>query len=276
MSDTKYASNTGIPLNALSSGTPGELITWGADTKVAAVAVGTAGQVLTSAGAGAAPTFQAAAATSRFTFSHPLVNAADNVGSGKKFGAQLSGSGAISDSDGCLNCLTGATDGSKALIRGATTNNAGTTENLYDKDWEIIVLCILTVNTTGNYIASITTQANAYPGIDGSLTVKHMGFILDSTVLDASNADGTTQTTTDISAGLTLTNVLTYRVIMDSGTNVKFYVDGTLKATHTTNLPSGALATASTYYMIGVDNDTGDTGSHGTRLGDLMMAWNAE
>jgi len=62
MSDTKYASNTGIPLNALSSGTPGELITWGADTKVAAVAVGTAAQVLTSNGAGAAPTFQAAAA----------------------------------------------------------------------------------------------------------------------------------------------------------------------------------------------------------------------
>ena len=44
----------------LAAGTDGELITWAADASPATVAVGTATHVLTSNGAGAAPTFQAA------------------------------------------------------------------------------------------------------------------------------------------------------------------------------------------------------------------------
>lgn len=51
---------TGIPVSALANGTDGELITWNASGVAAAVAVGSAEQVLTSNGAGAAPTFQAA------------------------------------------------------------------------------------------------------------------------------------------------------------------------------------------------------------------------
>lgn len=43
----------------LASGTDGELITWDASGNPATVAVGSSGQVLTSNGAGAAPTFQA-------------------------------------------------------------------------------------------------------------------------------------------------------------------------------------------------------------------------
>lgn len=52
---------TGIPVSALANGTDGELITWAADATAATVAAGSSGQVLTSNGAGAAPTFQAAA-----------------------------------------------------------------------------------------------------------------------------------------------------------------------------------------------------------------------
>ena len=50
-----------LAIAKLADGTDGELITWGADGVIAAVAVGTATHVLTSNGAGAAPTFQAAA-----------------------------------------------------------------------------------------------------------------------------------------------------------------------------------------------------------------------
>jgi hypothetical protein len=50
-----------IGLSALADGTDGELITWNASGVAAAVATGTATHVLTSNGAGAAPTFQAAA-----------------------------------------------------------------------------------------------------------------------------------------------------------------------------------------------------------------------
>jgi len=51
-----------VTLAKLAAGTDGELITWDASGDPAAVAVGTSTHVLTSNGAGAAPTFQAAAA----------------------------------------------------------------------------------------------------------------------------------------------------------------------------------------------------------------------
>lgn len=49
-----------LPVTALKNGTDGELITWGSDAVATTVAAGTSTQVLTSNGAGAAPTFQAA------------------------------------------------------------------------------------------------------------------------------------------------------------------------------------------------------------------------
>jgi len=54
-----------VTLAKLASGTDGELITWDASGDPAAVAVGTSTHVLTSNGAGAAPTFQAAAGGGR-------------------------------------------------------------------------------------------------------------------------------------------------------------------------------------------------------------------
>jgi len=51
-----------LAIAKLADGTDGELITWNASGVIAAVAVGSADQVLTSNGTGAAPTFQAAAA----------------------------------------------------------------------------------------------------------------------------------------------------------------------------------------------------------------------
>lgn len=51
----------------LANGTDGELITWDANAAPAAVAVGTAGQVLTSNGVGAAPTFQTGGGVSQAT-----------------------------------------------------------------------------------------------------------------------------------------------------------------------------------------------------------------
>jgi len=56
----KVGGTAGLPINNLRVGTDGELITWDASGDPAAVAVGTATHVLTSNGAGTAPTFQAA------------------------------------------------------------------------------------------------------------------------------------------------------------------------------------------------------------------------
>ena len=57
---TAMIADDAVTLAKLASGTDGELITWDASGDPAAVAVGTATHVLTSNGAGAAPTFQAA------------------------------------------------------------------------------------------------------------------------------------------------------------------------------------------------------------------------
>jgi len=59
---TLVLAGSGITPANLADGTDGELITWDASGNPASVAVGTATHVLTSNGAGAAPTFQAAAA----------------------------------------------------------------------------------------------------------------------------------------------------------------------------------------------------------------------
>jgi hypothetical protein len=53
---------TELPVSGLANGTDGELITWSACAVATTVATGSCGQVLTSNGAGAAPTFQCAGA----------------------------------------------------------------------------------------------------------------------------------------------------------------------------------------------------------------------
>jgi hypothetical protein len=63
----KVGGTAGLPINNLRVGTDGELITWDASGDPATVAVGTATHLLTSNGAGAAPTFQAAAAGGAWT-----------------------------------------------------------------------------------------------------------------------------------------------------------------------------------------------------------------
>ena len=66
-------------------------------------------------------------------------------------------------------------------------------------------------------------------------------FSIDGSTLYAKTADAASETLTDISSGITLTDSHLYKIVYTAGTDAKFYVDGTLKATHTTNLP-GAIA----------------------------------
>lgn len=72
-----------------------------------------------------------------------------------------------------------------------------------------------------------------------SSTVSHFGFTLSNGAIICSNANGTTQTTTTATSTFTsgqTTKLL--RAVFTNGTNVKFYVNNTLEATHTTNLPT--------------------------------------
>ena len=73
---------------------------------------------------------------------------------------------------------------------------------------------------------------------DATSTIEHIGFYIADGTIYGSNANGTTQTRTDISSGITLTNLNAFRFVYDVGVNIKFYINDTLVATHTTNMPT--------------------------------------
>jgi hypothetical protein len=77
LSDTRVPTNGSVGLAKLADGTPGNLITYGALNAPEFVATGDLGNVLTSNGAGAAPSFQALPVTGDVT--GPLTNVNENL-----------------------------------------------------------------------------------------------------------------------------------------------------------------------------------------------------
>jgi hypothetical protein len=114
---------------------------------------------------------------------------------------------------------------------------AGTMLDGWDVDYEFVVVTELSYNTEQDAFWGFAPFA-AVPA-DATATDEHMGFYVQDGTLYASNGSGSAQTKTQIT-GITITDVNAYRFIFDNGTNIKFYVNEVLKATHTTNLPSGA------------------------------------
>jgi len=146
-------------------------------------------------------------------------------------------------------CATGANSlGEIGVIWG----QAALDRNLYDMSPEMN-FCLDMNNITGTdshwAIISGESLGGGFPTeATGAKTDDHLGFlfIIDTSALElyASNANGTTQTLTDVASGNSVTVNSLYRVVMDGTTDIKFYIDGTLEATHTTNLPSGAQTAA--------------------------------
>lgn len=62
-------------------------------------------------------------------------------------------------------------------------------------------------------------------------------FILNGSTLYAQNANGTA-TSTDVTSGITVTNWNMYEIVFTPGTDIKYYINGNLVATSTTNLPT--------------------------------------
>lgn len=137
-----------------------------------------------------------------------------------------------------------------AINDAAVAEFAVTTTNLtFAADFSFSCMSKLTAagsNRRGLAFAQVSeTTGGAVTSGSVVLTARHFGFqwqyVDNSTLtLKASSADGTTQETTTIS-GVTLTAVNVYEVI-HTPTQDLFYVNGTLEATHTTNVASGANA----------------------------------
>jgi len=70
-------------------------------------------------------------------------------------------------------------------------------------------------------------------------TANHFGWKIVGVDLYASNADGTTQTITDTGVNLAGGSQRTrLKIVLNPGTDCKFYVNDVLKVTHTANLPT--------------------------------------
>lgn len=89
-------------------------------------------------------------------------------------------------------------------------------------------------------MGNVTTAAS---GI--TFTPRHIGFkviyVASTATSSATNADGTTETATSFT-NTGVTNHQFYHAVRDGSTNIKYYLNQTLVATHTTNMPTGATS----------------------------------
>jgi len=252
-----------LAVSALADGTDGELITWDAAGAPATVAAGTSTHVLTSNGAGAAPTFQAATAATTEVgdawdqgFSEGwLINPFDlSADSNAEMTESLASTGSADYTPFQIRLIGATSSGAGATIEGPglSWNREGSMAQAWDLDFVL----------EGNFSLSDAATQDVFFGIGGGCvgsglvvadateTSRHVGFFVQDATLYASNADNTTQTTDDISAGITLTNFNTYRIEYNAGVNILFYVNGTLESTSSTNLPSGSSTAFTPAYGI--------------------------
>lgn len=141
--------------------------------------------------------------------------------------------------------LFGASGAAKILSGGGNTYlysyvpGTGSAEGYVASDnKQISVKFRLKMSSTANIMAFglIGTTTTAYAA--QTEIARSVRFVENGGTLYAQNSNGTTSTTTDISSGITRTNWNTYEFVLDPGVNIKYYVNGTLVATHTTNLPT--------------------------------------
>ena len=220
----------------------------------------TDGNVLTSDGTNwisEAPAGGGGASTPQFTYNF-VVNGMEAVTAGMVRGDTGSGGSVAWANTYGMRIGTGsASNGEAGILPYNTVNSNATVFNVYDRNPQVHMM----VGVSG------ASYASAFFGIDGDYytydptTYKSMGFQVDIVAgvetIYAYNTDGTAGTKTDVTTaceatdgfGWNTTYQNLYSIIMTSGTDIKFYCNGTLVATHTTNLPSGGLTYVSTQYL---------------------------
>lgn len=127
----------------------------------------------------------------------------------------------------------GGTSGYKAYIEEPANYRKINTDKLISVDWIIVFLS----NTAQTTFLHYTGSGGSPP----SETENHFGFKIINARVWVSSADGSVQeitdTAVDLPSGYQLT---TLRAVVNPGTDCKFYVNGVLKATHSTRLPDVA------------------------------------
>lgn len=159
------------------------------------------------------------------------------------------GAGSVVQTTNLFTLTTGAGSGDDTYV--------ATAENEIDSSADFDFLIRMKSTGATQHAAFIGIKAsNTDPSVAGVLTIDHAGFIIGGTTLYSSTGDGTSQTKNSVAA--TIANWNYYR-IKRVGTNIFFYLNGTLVQTHTTNLPDDT--TVDIYFHVSAGN-----GSDGARV----------
>jgi hypothetical protein len=150
------------------------------------------------------------------------------------------------------------------VMSAVTASGTGENESFYDQetdevdssaDFDFIVRFKNAGATQNSVFVGITGAYATMPSVAGALTTDHAGFIIGGSTIYSSTGDGSTQTSNSIS-GVTIADYNNYRITRD-GSNILFYVNGSLKFTHTTNLPDDT----SVQLAFSVNNGDGGDGA---------------
>ena len=243
-----------IDVADLANGTDGELITWSSSAAPATVAVGTAGQVLTSGGVGVAPTFQAAAGGAS-PIRMIVSTAFETVG---RF-ANVSTPGSFSNEgvSWTTGFSSGTTQGNWLKTRGVANRIS-----LFDSDPDFAWVGLFADLTSGDGTATVLCGSNGFGGTPTTHTNHGFGWkavkVSGTTTFSVTNANGTTETATVITGPEVTNTEYTFAARKDGTTDIKYYLDKTLKATHTTNLPSGNDIGLMYFAAVNSSDDTFD------------------
>ena len=197
---------------------------------------GTSGQVLTANAAGVLPSFQAAAAGGDSN----RVNITDIWGDVADYETAFVASGAVTLDIQGLSITTGSTTTSSSHIY---KRHYADTSNIFVRNPSFFIGgAVSGVPTTGESWFGFEEVTVAGTGL--TFTTRQLGFksvyATSVDVTSATNANGTTETATDISASVNIEVRNDYYARYTVGTDIVFYVDGVSLATHTTNMPTSA------------------------------------
>lgn len=216
---------------------------------VQVTSAGTAGQVLTSNGAGVDPTFQtpAAGGSKYYTvFSTAFETAARFESFGTDDSTTTFGSGGLT-----ISSVAAQNAGRKA----SAFTSIGIADDYiwstsYRRTTNIDAGTESYIGSTNDATVTVTDDDITYTSVD-QFGVKHIG---DGTNTDysATNSDGTSETATEILADQGNLN-LTIEIEVDGGVDLTWYdLNGSALATHTTNLPNAVMKFFAT--VIGTAN----------------------
>ncbi len=163
---------------------------------------------------------------------------------------------------------TGTTGGSQTPLLGGANLQTGATINNYSFIDDEITGSVNEIDfgnknsyfQTAIAVSSITNQTIYFgsgPLHAGDGTEQGYGFKIVNGTLYAINTEtdggSAIENTTEIT-GITLTNHNVYRAVFTTGTNVKFYANDVLKATHTGNLPYFTDPILMSFYIKTAEN----------------------